>query len=312
MYRGLKLIVAIPAHQAERTVLDVIGSLPAFVDGIVAVDDASRDRTWEVLRSCTDPRLVVLHHEQNQGVGGAMRTAFKQAIKIGCDVVVKMDSDGQMHPDDLVPLLDALIEGHYDYAKGNRFLDHRGELERMPKLRLLGSLALTALTKLASGYWHIFDPQNGYIACRSTVLKRLNLDRIARDYFFENDMLINLNIIGARVVDVPMPARYAGERSSMSIPKVLMRFPSRLFLGYWRRIVERFVMRDFSPMVLFLLSGIMMMTFGSVFGGWAWWESYQTGVVASSGTIMLAALPFILGFQLVLQAIMLDIQSTPR
>ncbi len=312
MYRGLQIVVAIPSHQAESTVLGVIASIPAFVDSIIAVDDASRDKTWEVLRNCPEPRLTVLHHEVNQGVGGAMRTAYKHVLGKGGDVVVKMDSDGQMHADDLVPLLDALIDGHFDYAKGNRFLDHRGELERMPKLRLMGSLALTALTKLASGYWHIFDPQNGYVACRTTVLKRLNLDRIARDYFFENDMLINLNIIGARVVDVPMPARYGNERSSMSIPKVLMRFPSRLFLGYWRRVLERFVLRDFSPMVLFLVSGLFMMGFGSVFGGWAWWESYQTGVVASSGTIMLAALPFILGFQLVLQAIMLDIQSTPR
>jgi glycosyltransferase involved in cell wall biosynthesis len=312
MYRDLHIVVAIPAHNAASTVLTVIDTLPPFVDGIVAVDDASKDNTWEVLKSSRDPRLTVVHHEVNQGVGGAMRTAFKQALGLACDVVVKMDSDGQMHPEDLPTLLDALIDGHYDYAKGNRFLDHRGELERMPKMRLVGSLALTALTKLASGYWHIFDPQNGYVACRATVLRRLDLDRIARDYFFENDMLINLNIIGARVVDVPMPARYAGERSSMSIPKVLFRFPSRLFLGYWRRILERFIMRDFSPLVLFLLSGIVLLTFGTAFGGYAWFESYRTGVVASSGTIMLAALPFILGFQLVLQAIMLDIQSTPR
>ena len=314
MYRGLKIVAAIPSHQAELTVSGVITTMPAFVDTIVAVDDASKDRTRQVLLDCASahPRLVVLHHDVNQGVGGAMRTAFKHALTLKCDVVVKMDSDGQMHPDDLAPLLDALIDGNYDYAKGNRFLYHRGELANMPKVRLLGNLALTFLTKLASGYWNIFDPQNGFVACRTRVLERLDLDKMARDYFFENDMLINLNIVAARVVDVPMPARYGDERSSMRIHHIVMRFPIRLFLGYWRRVLERYVLRDFSPLVLFLFSGLAMMLFGMGFGGWEWYQSSRTGVEASSGTIMLAALPFMLGFQLVLQAIMLDIQSTPR
>jgi len=312
MYRGLKIITAVPAHQAEATVLGVIETMPKIVDTILVVDDGSKDRTWQVLSENKNPRLVLLRHEKNQGVGGAMVTAFQHALELGCDVVVKMDSDGQMHPEDLAPLLDALIDGKYDYAKGNRFLDHRPHLAKMPKIRLLGNLALTFLTKMASGYWHIFDPQNGFIAARTSVLRRLEIDRIARDYFFENDMLINLNIIGARIVDVPMPARYGRERSSMRIATVLLKFPLRLFWGYWRRIIERFVLRDFSPLVLFLFAGLGMMIFASVFGGMAWYQSYRTGVVTPTGTIMIAALPFILGFQLVLQALLLDIQSTPR
>jgi glycosyltransferase involved in cell wall biosynthesis len=311
MYAGLKIVVAIPCYRAAATVSEVIATLPALVDVVIAVDDASPDQTRQVLQANKDPRLIVLTHERNQGVGGAMRTAFRKAMEIGCDVVVKMDSDGQMHPSDLVPLLDALIKGDYDYAKGNRFL-HRRELERMPKLRLLGNLGLTFLTKLASGYWHIFDPQNGFVACRSRALGDIDLDNLASDYFFENDMLIRLNVIGARVVDVPMPARYGEERSSMKLSRILLKFPWRLFCGYWRRILQRFVLRDFSPLVLFLCLGILMMTFGTAFGGYSWIQSWRTGVVASAGTIMVAALPTILGFQLLLQAMVLDIQSTPR
>lgn len=311
MYRDLRIIVAIPAYRAEATISEVVRTLPAFVDGIIAVEDASPDRTYEQLEACGDPRLVVLRHEKNQGVGGAMRTAYEKALALGCDVVVKVDADGQMAPDALATLLDALINGGYDYAKGNRFL-HRGALALMPRHRLLGSLALTFMTKLASGYWHVFDPQNGFVACRTSMLQRLELQRIASDYFFENDMLVHLNVHGARVVDVALPARYGDEVSSMKISRILLTFPKRLFSRYWWRIYERYVLRDFSPIVLFLASGILLCTWSIVFGGWAWFESWRTGAYASTGTVMLAALPFILGFELLLHAMLLDIHFTPR
>lgn len=311
MYRGLKIVVAIPAYRAAGTVAEVIRALPALVDKVIVVDDGSRDGTGAVLHACKDSRLLVLTHDENQGVGAAMQTAFRQVLQEEADVVVKMDSDGQMHSSDLAPMLDALIDGNYDYAKGNRFLN-RQALASMPKTRLLGNLALTFLTKLASGYWHIFNPQNGFLACRTRILSRLDLSGLARDYFFENDMLISLNIVGARVVDVPMPARYGNARSNMKLTRILLNFPLRLFRGYWRRIFQRFVLRDFSPLVVFLFLGLAMMLFGTIFGGIAWYRSWRSGVVASTGTVMLAALPFILGFQLVLQSVVLDIQSTPR
>lgn len=311
MYRDQRIVVAIPAYRAEATITGVIQSLPSFVDVVIAVEDASPDGTYEKLAACSDPRLIVLRHAKNQGVGGAMCTAYEKALQIGCDIVVKMDADGQMDPERLGDLLDALINGGFDYAKGNRFL-HRGALGAMPRHRLLGSLVLTFLTKMASGYWHIFDPQNGFVACRAAMLQRLELSRIARDYFFENDMLVHLNVLGARVVDVPLPARYGDEVSSMKISRILLSFPGRLFCRYWWRIYERYTLRDFSPIVPFLFSGLLLCSWGVGFGAWAWYESWQTGVVASTGTVILTALPLILGFELLLHAMLLDIYSTPR
>jgi len=311
MYRGLTVAVAIPAYRAEATIAQVVATLPDLVDRVIVVDDASPDGTGVALRAIADPRLVVVTHDKNRGVGGAMKTAYRKSLELGSDVVVKVDSDGQMDPAQLPALLDALVDGRYDYAKGNRFLDSRA-LAQMPRLRLLGNLALTFLTKVASGYWHIFDPQNGFVACRSAVLRRIDLDAIADDYFFENDMLVHLNILAARVTDVPMPARYGGERSSMRIGAVLSRFPGRLFSRFWKRVWHRYVLRDFSPVALFLFMGLPLVIAGVAFGEWAWYESYRSGVVSSTGRVMLSVLPIVIGFQLILQAILLDINSSPK
>ena len=311
MYRDQRIVVAIPTYRAEATIAEVVQTLPAFVDTIIVVDDASPDRSFDIAQALDEPRLVILRHPENRGVGGAMCTASEKAIELGSDIVVKMDSDGQMDPGSVSELLDAMLKGNFDYAKGNRFL-HREALARMPRHRLLGSLALTFLTKMASGYWHIYDPQNGFVACRTSVLQRLELARIAQDYFFENDMLVHLNVLGARVVDVPIPAKYANEVSSMRISRILVSVPGRLFRRYWWRIYERYTLRDFSPVVPFLASGILLCTWAILFGGWVWFRSWQTGVVASTGTVMLTALPLILGFELLLHAMLLDIYSTPR
>lgn len=311
MYRGVKVAVAIPAYRAEATIAQVISTLPPWVDAIIVVEDASPDRTADVVAGLADPRLTLVRRERNGGVGAAMKTAYGRAIEMDVDLVVKMDSDGQMDPAQLPALLDPLVDGTCDYAKGNRFL-HARSLGSMPAFRLLGNLALTFLTKLASGYWHIFDPQNGYVACRVSVLKKLDLSRIAPDYFFENDMLVNLNIHEFRVRDVPMPARYLGERSSMKISRILVKFPLRLMSRFWRRILERYVLRDFSPVALFLGLGIPLFLWGVGFGAHGWYLSAKTGVVASTGTVMVSALPLVLGFQLILHAILLDIEFCPK
>jgi glycosyltransferase involved in cell wall biosynthesis len=311
MYRGLTVAVAIPAFRAEATIGQVIATLPALVDRVVVVDDASPDGTGTALAAVSDARLEVIKHERNRGVGGAMKTAFRRCLELGVDVVVKMDSDGQMDAARLPALLDALVDTGCDYAKGNRFLDEHA-LRDMPRVRLLGNLALTFLTKMASGYWHVFDPQNGYVACRATMLKRLDLDAVADDYFFENDMLVHLNILEGRVVDVPMPARYGDERSSMRLATVLRRFPLRLVDRLRKRIWQRYVLRDFSPVALFLFLGAPLMLAGTAFGAWAWYESAKTGVVSSTGRVMLSVLPIVIGFQLILQAVLLDISSSPR
>jgi glycosyltransferase involved in cell wall biosynthesis len=311
MYRGLNVAVAIPSYRAESTIAAVVAGLPDVVDHIVAVDDASPDGTGAALDALREPRLTVIHHDKNRGVGGAMKSAYRRCLELGADVVVKVDADGQMDPGQLTALLDPIVDRGYDYAKGNRFLDSKA-LADMPFVRLWGNLALTFLTKMASGYWHVFDPQNGYVACPARVLRRLDLDALVDDYFFENDMLVHLNILECRVIDVPMPARYGGAPSSMRIGRVIAGFPRRLFGRFWKRIYQRYVLRDFSPVALFLFAGIPLLLGGAAFGAWAWYESYHTGVVSSVGRVMLSVLPIVIGFQLILQAVLLDIHSSPK
>lgn len=311
MFRETRIHVVIPAYNVAGRIRDVIKGLPSCVDAVTIVDDCSTDDTPEAVRASPDPRVTVIRHAINQGVGGAMISGFAEALRHGDAIIVKMDGDGQMDPAYLPRLLDPIIDGRCDYAKGNRFLFHR-ELDVMPKHRLAGNFVLTFLTKLASGYWNVFDPQNGYIAIHSAALRLLDLDRISKRYFFENDMLINLNVFNVRVMDVAMPARYGAERSSMGIARILCSFPVHLFRGYWYRFYQKHVLRDFSAVALFMLTGLPLLGFGVFFGGYTWLQSYLQNRFASTGTVMLSVLPLIVGFELVLQALVLEIKETPK
>jgi dolichol-phosphate mannosyltransferase len=311
MYRDTRIHVVIPAYNVEPHIGTVLKDLPDFVDAVTVVDDGSTDCTLEAIGRNGDARVAVLRHPQNEGVGAAMVAGFRHALGLPDGIIVKMDGDGQMDPEDLPRLLDPIIDGQCDYAKGNRFLLQK-ELHRMPRHRLAGNFALTFLTKLASGYWNVFDPQNGYVAIRSAGLRLLDLDRLSRRYFFENDMLINLNIFDLRVKDVAMPARYGLERSSLSAWRVLASFPFHLFRGYWYRFYQKHVLRDFSAVALFILTGLPLLIFGTCFGAYTWLQSYRHNQFASTGTVMLSVLPFLVGFELVLQALVLEIKDSPR
>lgn len=311
MYRQQRVAVVIPAYNVAKHVERVIKGMPEFVDDIIVVDDASLDRTAEVLDGVEDSRVTVLRHAVNQGVGGAMVTGYKFALGRGAAVVVKMDGDGQMDPWYLAELLDAILVDGYAYAKGNRFLNGE-ELSRMPKIRLIGNFLLTFFTKLTSGYWNVFDPQNGFVGIGAGVLRKLPLDRLARRYFFENDMLIHLNVLRAKVKDVAIPARYGEERSSMRLSYVLATFPVYLMRRFCYRIYQRYVLRDFSPVAVFWVFGTLLLGWGAGFGAYTWIKSSWSGHVASTGTVMLSALPLILGFQLTLQAILIEIQECSR
>jgi glycosyltransferase involved in cell wall biosynthesis len=311
MYRGRTIGVVIPAYNVERAIRKVVEGIPSWVDRIIIVDDASRDGTFEEARRVASDRVVVLHHDVNQGVGGATLTGFQRALDDGMKIVVKMDGDGQMDPNFLPALLDAVTIQGYDYAKGNRFL-HTAQLSSMPRHRLFGNFVLTFLTKLTSGYWNVFDPQNGYLAIRQEPLSRLNFGRIAKRFFFENDLLIHLNILNYRVKDVPIPALYGDEISNVKVSRVLLSFPAYLFRRFWYRIYEKYVLRDFSPVALFLFLGLPFLIWGVGFGAYTWWRSWTFGEIATTGTVMLSILPFLIGFELILQAIILDIQSTPK
>jgi glycosyltransferase involved in cell wall biosynthesis len=311
MYKNQRIAVVVPAHNEALNLSGVITTIPDFVDHIIVVDDCSSDDTAVIAGASNDPRVVNSCTDRNRGVGGATLHGYANALALGCDIAVKMDGDGQMSPEHLHLLLDAIIDQDYDYAKGNRFL--AGEsLQLMPRHRLFGNIVLTFVNKLASGYWHIFDPQNGFTAIKCEVLRRLNLEKIHQRYFFENDMLIALNFHNARVRDVAIPARYRGERSELNPFKVGITFPLLFIPRFWRRIYQKYVLRDFSPIALFLFMGLILLVWGVAFGIYHWVLSIVTEHVATTGTVMLSVLPLILGFQLILQAIVLDIQETPK
>ncbi len=309
MYKNRSIAAVIPAHNEARHIAQVIKTMPQFVDHVIVVDDASQDNTAEVALACEDDRLIVLNTSENQGVGGATLLGYRKAIELDAAIIAKMDGDGQMLPEYLATLLDAIIEQNYDYAKGNRFLASES-LAFMPKHRVFGNIVLTFLTKLASGYWHVFDPQNGYTAIKLEVLRGLKLNAIHKRFFFENDMLIHLNFLGHRVKDIAIPARYSEEESDINPFKVGLTFPLLLFKSFFSRIYQRYVLRDFSPIALFLLVGSILFGWGGVFGVYIWIVSIRTGRLTPTGTIMLSLLPLILGFQLLLQAMVLDIQET--
>jgi dolichol-phosphate mannosyltransferase len=311
-YRGFRVGIVIPCYQVERSIASVITAIPDYVDIIIAVDDASSDETLATLRSIQEPRLIVLTHTANQGVGGAMVTGFREALRSELDIVVKVDGDGQMQLERLPELIDPIVENICDYAKGNRFLNAH-ELVRMPAPRRLGNIALTFLTKFASGYWHVFDPQNGYLAISLDYLKMLHFGRLQKQrYFFENEMLIQLNVLGARVLDCPMPAHYGDEKSSLRITRVLLSFPRQLCRGFFYRMLQRHILRDFSIIIPLYFFGGVLFLFGLIFGGWHWWKALQTNIPTPTGTIMLSVLPLILGIQFLLQGLVVDILQTPR
>lgn len=311
MIGGARVAVVIPAYRVERLIGGVLDRMPALVDRVIVVDDGSPDATAELVGARHEARVALIRHGRNRGVGAAMATGFRAALDDGADVVVKCDGDGQMDPLDIPSLIEPLLDGRAEYAKGCRF-HHFRDLAAMPRVRLGGNIALTFLTKLASGYWHVLDPQNGFVAIRSDVLRRLPLDRIAPGYFFENDILIRLNALEARVADVPLPTRYGDETSSLHPGRILVEFPFRLMAGFFRRVFWRYVFYDVSPVALFVFSGLALFLFGTVFGGYHWIANAVAQRATPTGTVIVAAIPVILGFQLLLQAVVLDVQNSPR
>ena len=311
MYKENSICVVIPAFNEESFISKVVRSVPDYVDRIIVVDDASRDSTVLCARDTRDSRLEIIESAINQGVGGAVLAGYRRGLELKHDILVKVDGDGQMSLDRLPDLLDAVIDEGYHYSKGNRFLES-ATLKQMPKIRLVGNALLTFLTKLASGYWHVFDPQNGFTAISARCLEKINLDRIHKRYFFENDMLVQLSIHNFRVKDVPIPTIYGDEESGVRIPSVLCVFPWLLLRRFLHRVHQKYILRDFSPIALFLGLGSLLMGWGIGFGIYLWIKSMFTNVQTSTGTVMLAVLPLILGFQLLLQALVLDIQETPR
>lgn len=308
---GHHVAVVIPAYQAAGSIASVIAGIPERVRTIIVVDDGSTDDTAQAARGAGDRRVRVTSHPENQGVGAAMLTGYRIGLEAGADILVKMDADGQMDPRQLGAILEPVVAGRADYAKGNRF-HSRNDLTGMPALRLLGNAALSFITKLSSGAWHVFDPANGYTAIHRDALRALDWHRVHRRYFFESSMLVSLTVARAVIEDVRIPAQYGQETSHLGIVRTLVEFPL-LHLGYglWR-FVKLYVLLDFNACSLLTLLGAPLLLFGVVNGLYVWYRSSTTGDFASTGAVMLPTLAIIVGFQMLLHALLLDVGNPPR
>lgn len=304
--------VVVPSYRVTGQILETLQAIGPEVAHIYVVDDCCPDGTGHlVTENCSDPRVMVLFNSVNLGVGGAVMTGYRQALTDGCEVVVKIDGDGQMDPALLPSFVWPLTQGLADYTKGNRFFELEG-LEAMPKVRLFGNAALSFITKLSTGYWNVFDPTNGYTAIHRDVLARLPLDKVSQRYFFESDMLFRLNILRAVVLDIPMRASYGDEKSSLRVSRVLPEFFLKHLRNMVKRIFYNYYLRDMTMVSIELPLGLALVLGGAGFGLWSWSNSVATGSMSSAGTVMLAALPVILGVQLLLAALNQDIAAVPQ
>jgi glycosyltransferase involved in cell wall biosynthesis len=308
MIEGKRVAVVIPAYDEEQLLPETIAGVPAFVDRIIVVDDASRDATAVRARGSGDPRVEVIEHERNQGVGAAIVTGYTRAIDEAIDVTAVMAADNQMDPDDLETLCRPVARGDVDYAKANRLFTGQA-WQLIPRYRYLGNAILSLLTKIASGYWHVADSQSGYTAVSLPTLRMLDLDRVYRRYGFPNDMLVHLNVWNARVRDYPSRPIYGvGERSGIRLRKVVPRISWLLIKGFFWRMREKYVIRDFHPLVFFYFLGFLFTGLGLVLG------LVETilrilGNEITTPTIVLVALLLISGSQFTLFAMWFDMES---
>ena len=307
-----KIIVVIPCYKVSKQILKVISTIPEQVSKIILVDDQCPEKTGEfVAKNINDPRVTVLTNSENLGVGGATKAGYLQAIKYQADIIVKLDGDGQMNPKDIAKLTKAITEEKYNYAKGNRFFTIKN-VKKMPINRKFGNLVLSFMSKLSTGYYEIFDPNNGFTAIDSDYLTQLPLDEIDNRYFFESDMLYQLNLLGAKVSDIPLPAIYKDEHSSLNIWHATIVFPKKHLINFLKRIIYTYYLRDFNIASVQLLAGTIFFWWGSVLGLITWLHNMKNGVSSATGTIMLVGILIITGVQLLLSFLNFDMRSQKR
>jgi glycosyltransferase involved in cell wall biosynthesis len=308
MLDGKRVAVVVPAFDEERLVAGTIRGIPEIVDRIYVVDDASRDRTAAQAETVGDPRVELIRHEQNAGVGAAIATGYRRALEEEIDIVCVMAADDQMDPSELQSLVEPVARGEVEYAKANRLVS--GEAWNViPRTRYLGNAVLSLLTKIASGYWHVADSQAGYTALSSSALRRLDLDRLYPRYGFPNDMLVHLNVQNARVRDVPSRPIYdVGEQSGMRLRSVVPRISWLLFKAFWWRMGQKYVIRDFHPLVFFYSFGVLMLAAGFVLGLLEL-VLRIAGNAITPASIVLVAVLLIAGLQMTLFAMWFDMEA---
>ncbi len=306
------IAVVIPCYRVKRQILEVLAGIGPECQAIYVVDDACPEGAGDhVEAECKDPRVRVLRHDRNRGVGGATITGYQAALQAGAEIIVKLDGDGQMDPSWIPALLRPIQDGEADYVKGNRFFE-LDSLGAMPRTRFLGNSVLSFASKLSSGYWNVFDPTNGFTAIQGAVAARIPFAKLSQGYFFESDLLFRLGILRAVVCEVPMPAVYRDEQSSLVIRRVLFEFAWKHFANTIKRIFYTYYLRSFNIASVEIVAGLAFLIFGVWFGLSSWIAGARSGIPATSGTVMLAALPVIVGVQLVLAFLSYDLQNVPR
>lgn len=314
MRRQPAIDVVVPAFRVRTHVVDVIRAALAqdFVRNVVVVDDACPEHSGEAVQAAfpNEPRVTVLRHEQNQGVGGAVLCGYRHAFGHDADIAVKIDGDGQMPPERILRLITPILRRQADYTKGNRFYSPR-HLAGMPGMRLFGNAMLSLINKFSSGYWSIIDPTNGFTALSRIAYLQLDTEKLERRYFFESDMLYQLGIVSAVVEDVPMPAVYNGEPSSLNIYRVAVEFPPKYCKRFVKRIGFRYFLREFNIASLEILLGMPALLAGLAFGIYEWTVHMQHDELTPAGTTMIVGLLILMGFQMILSAINYDVVHEP-
>jgi dolichol-phosphate mannosyltransferase len=309
----MSIAVIIPCYKVEYHIEQVINSLPLFIDYIIAVNDYSPDKTKEKLLKIAlqNDKVIVLNHETNLGVGGAMISGFKHAIQINAEYIVKIDGDGQMNATYISSIIKPLQNNEADFTKGNRFRNYR-TIQRMPFIRRVGNLGLSFLTKAASGYWNVFDPTNGFFAISNEALQLIDLDKLHNRYFFESSLLIEMYHSDIVIKDIPMDAIYGNEVSNLSITKTLLEFPPKLLKAFIKRILFKYFLYDFNIASIFIISGLPLLMLGFWYGISNFITYSSQNIAAPTGTVVIPTMMITLGFQLLLSAIQFDINNYPK
>jgi dolichol-phosphate mannosyltransferase len=306
------IAVVIPCYKTANQIIPLIKDIGGEVDLIYVIDDFCPMKTGLLVETTkVDSRVRVIYHPANQGVGAAVMTGYKAAIADGANIIVKIDGDGQMDPRLIPSFLYPIVSGAADYAKGNRFFNI-DDIFHMPRRRIFGNTILSFITKISSGYWDLFDPTNGYTAIHSNIARCLPFDKISKRYFFESDMLFRLNTLRAVVVDIPMRAKYGEEISNLKIHKILCEFFFKHIRNTVKRIFYNYYLRDMSLASIELPLGVILIFFGVAYGIYNWLNSYILNNITSAGTVMISALPILMGTQLLLAFLSYDISNVPR
>ncbi len=308
------IAIVIPYYNASNQIVNVIKAIPSFINFVIIVDDCSQELLdIETINATinSESKIVFIRSDQNLGVGGATKIGFQKSLDLNMDITIKVDADNQMDLSYLPSLINPLLRNKADFAKGNRFRDLKA-LRNMPFVRRFGNLILSFLIKVATGYWNVFDPTNGYFAIKNSLLKNIELSKLSNRYYFETSLLAELYFLQTRIMDVAMPSIYGDEKSNMILWKMPFLFSRKLVVTFIKRILKEYFLYNFNIASLFIIVGLPLFLFGIIFGIKSWLFYASQNTFAPTGTIMIITLSIILGFQLLLQAIQFDISNTPK